>query len=701
MEIYKNDVFYINAEERSSVPTGLYRVLDILPKSSLILFPLDLPNKVHRPIAVSISSFEAEFKEGRAYKGKYDLPSYIRLAESEIKEKYKDLRDKNFKLIKKLVESRIFLFDYATKRRINDLSHQARLVGKDRNYIAKLLNSYWRYGQDKNALLPKYSNCGVVGSERNINKKPIGAPPQNRTLAIKNTDIYILTSIDKKQMKSALSKYHLKPDGLNLRKTYEQLLKEYYAEEIRRADALGIEPKVPSYRQLYYWKKKFFTKELIISTTTKRDFELNRRALLGSSKHKWASPGNCYEIDATVADVHIVSELNTDKILGRPTIYSVVDRGSAMIVGLHVSLYYASWQAARQALASALLPKSDYCKEYNVDIIDSDWPAFHVPQRLMCDNGEMIGLKPQESLVPMMEMQFSPPYRPDFKAYVERRFGLLNSEVIHELLGSTKGGKVVRGSKDPRKDAAFTLKEFTQLLIDAALNLNNTQYESLGRASSLLIENDLEPTPLNYWKIHVENFQHSLKISDVSDVIGRIYPSANAYLTRDGVEYNGLYYSNELIKSGEFAAFARTQGRTKLDARINENTTNYIYVKLPGQDEFEKCTLLDKSKLLKNCPMVEAEYVIDWIKASKSKKPINVQSIESGKKKSELTASVKSRAKQSSTSFAKKTRQVKQNRKNEISNTANQLTKSKEVESQSKHFSQSNDVYYLPRRRKD
>ena len=99
--------------------------------------------------------------------------------------------------------------------------------------------------------------------------------------------------------------------------------------------------------------------------------------------------------------------------------------------------------------------------------------------------------------------------------------------------------------------------------------------------------------------------------------------------------------------------------------------------------------------------MVEAEYVIDWIKASKSKKPINVQSIESGKKKSELTASVKSRAKQSSTSFAKKTRQVKQNRKNEISNTANQLTKSKEVESQSKHFSQSNDVYYLPRRRKD
>ncbi|MEI6895830.1 MAG: hypothetical protein V5789_14640 [Colwellia sp.] len=157
-----------------------------------------------------------------------------------------------------------------------------------------------------------------------------------------------------------------------------------------------------------------------------------------------------------------------------------------MIVGLNVSLYHASWRAARQALANAFLPKSSYCKEFDINIQDSDWPPAHIPLRLMCDNGEMIGLEPQRLVVPLTELQLSPPYRPDFKAMVERRFGLLNDEVIHSLLGTTRGGKVVRGDRDPRKDATYTLKEFTTLLIEAVLELNRSIYNNLATTSPLL-----------------------------------------------------------------------------------------------------------------------------------------------------------------------------------------------------------------------
>ena len=86
------------------------------------------------------------------------------------------------------------------------------------------------------------------------------------------------------------------------------------------------------------------------------------RALLGSVANTTVLPGDVFEIDSTVADVHLISSLNRRKVIGRPTIYTVVDRATRMIVGLHVSLYHASWRAARQALANCFMPKKEYCR---------------------------------------------------------------------------------------------------------------------------------------------------------------------------------------------------------------------------------------------------------------------------------------------------------------------------------------------------
>lgn len=83
------------------------------------------------------------------------------------------------------------------------------------------------------------------------------------------------------------------------------------------------------------------------------------RALLGSVANTTVLPGDVFEIDSTVADVHLISSLNRRKVIGRPTIYTVVDRATRMIVGLHVSLYHASWRVARQALANCFMPKKN------------------------------------------------------------------------------------------------------------------------------------------------------------------------------------------------------------------------------------------------------------------------------------------------------------------------------------------------------
>ncbi|MGK6717933.1 hypothetical protein ACKU3I_022385 [Serratia marcescens] len=52
-----------------------------------------------------------------------------------------------------------------------------------------------------------------------------------------------------------------------------------------------------------------------------------------------------------------------------------------MIVGLHVSMEYASWRAGRQALINSFTSKKEYCAEFGIEIEEADWPCNHIPQR--------------------------------------------------------------------------------------------------------------------------------------------------------------------------------------------------------------------------------------------------------------------------------------------------------------------------------
>lgn len=702
VEIIKNSTW--NVRDIDGIESGLYRVIEVFDEiSCLVIFFLGKEKNLNRPIVIKLNKFKVGIKQKLILKCKFSLPSYLIYSEEQIGKGHLAARDENFELIKDLVNSATFVFDYATKSRLPILTKHAKEKQKARTTIARLLNTYWRYGQDKSTLLPAYQNSGGAGKQRQTSNAPLGSPKTYRTLAIERSKTFIVTDIDKENIRKILKKYHLKPHGKTLVETRKELLRTYYSDEIKRADALGEAPYVPSYKQIRTWKNKLFSKDYITQkSTNERDYLLNKRGLLGSAKDKWPVPGSCFEIDATVADVHIVSSFGKQYVLGRPTIYSIVDRASGMIVGLNVSLYHASWRAARQALANAFLSKSSYCKEFDIDIQDSDWPTAHIPLRLMCDNGEMIGLGPQKLVVPLTELQLSPPYRPDFKAMVERRFGLLNAEVIHSLLGTTRGGKVVRGDRNPKKDATYTLKEFTTLLIEAVLELNRSIYSNLATTSPLIIEKNVTPTPLNFWKVHVSEHKHALKFADPSEIISRLYPPAKASMTRDGIEYNNMYYSCVRFVKDNLASIARTNGQWQVDVRINENTTNYIYVRFDKNEDFTKCNLLPKSNMLKDSPMQESEFVMDWLDSTHEKKPINVESIDSKAKRTSIAKKAKSRMKDNSLTLNEKTRNTREHRKAEIEATANRVEKNTALPRQdtasSNKNSSSNCVIYLPRR---
>lgn len=680
MELPRNSVWSVNDSEL--LEDGLYRLLDImLEVESIVLYPLSDTLTTAKPVAISLDGFIELASNHQAKISQYALPSYLLVDEDSVPENYIVKRDKNFELIKGLIVDREFLFDYATRQRSSYLTPHAKKVGTYSKALARLLSLYWRNGQDKMALLPAFSKSGGSGRERAPTTKPLGSPKQPRTIAIDRAEKFIVSDGDKEKFKKALKKYYLKELGLTLAKTYDNLLKDSYSKELKLAEACGRPPLVPTKKQFSYWRTKLFSKEQTIKQrTSENDYLRNKRAALGSITDRSYLPGAHFEIDATVADVHIVSELGSQYILGRPTIYIVADRASRMIVGMHVSLYHASWRSARQALTNSFLPKSTYCKSFGVDIEDSEWPCAHIPNELVCDNGEMIGVQPNKVLTPMTKLSFTPPYRPDCKGVVEKRFDIINKEVLHELLGTTRGGQVVRGSRDPRKDAIYTLKEVTVEIIKAVLEHNRSILDGLAFSSPLLIENDLSPTPLNYWRIHLAKHRHELQSSNSDDVIARLLPSAEVSMTRSGIYYQGMYYSCSEVENLNLASVARSSGRWRLEARIDENTTNYIYVRLDKNKEFIRCDLLPRSRMLGDKSIFESHFIQDWLETKKELAPISTPSIDGHKHRQEVTRKAKRRSKDAErVSFRDKTINTRQRRKEELEATTNIIAPTNET----------------------
>ena len=704
MELPRNSVWLVKKSDL--VKDGLYRLLDIMQDvESIILYSLVDTSTTVRPMAVYIQSFIELVSSGKAQKTQYELPSYLLVDEDNIPDGHIERRDKNYDLIKGIVLDKAFIFDYATKKRSPQLAEYARKVGVDRKSLARLLTQYWRNGQDKMALLPAFSNSGGSGRNRTATIKPLGAPKQPRTIVVDRAAKFIVTDDDKNKFKKALKKYYLKESGLTLAKTYDNLLKDSYSRELKLAEACGKPPMVPTKKQFSYWRTKLFGRDQIIKDrTSENDYLRNKRGALGSITDRSYLPGVYFEIDATVADVHIVSELRPQYVLGRPTIYIVADRASRMIVGMHVSLYYASWRAARQALTNSFLPKSAYCKSFGVQVENSEWPCAHIPRELVCDNGEMIGLEPTKALTPMVQLSFTPPYRPDCKGVVEKRFDIINKEVLHELLGTTRGGQVVRGSRDPRKDAIYTIKEVTAEIIRAVLEHNRSILDNLAFSSPLLIENDLSPTPLNYWKIHLAKHRHELQSANSDEVIARLLPSAEVSMTRSGIYFNGMYYSCSEVEELNLASVARSSGRWRLEARIDENTTNYIYVRLDKNKGFIRCDLLPRSRMLADKSIFESDFIQDWIDNKKELTPISTASIEAHKNRQEMTQQAKRRSNDAKkVSFIDKTTNTSQRRKKELEATTNMISSASEASVSnvvSAPFSLREEVIPLPKGRK-
>lgn len=477
--------------------------------------------------------------------------------------------------------------------------------------IKRILKRFWQRGMTENALIADYINCGNKGGERTTSAKKRGRPPKYRGHGEEGINI----DEDIKQLfRRVIDDYYRTSKNPNLKATYRFLLKSYFSDPYKNKNGeqkvkIWGKERIPTYHQFYYWyKKEHDFKKDYIGHYGETAFNLKHRELVGNRMEEVLHPGSIYEVDATIADVYLVSSKNPLNVIGRPIVYIIKDVFSRMVTGLYVGLEGPSWLGAMMVLDNLVENKVEFCRRYGIEIEENEWPCEYLPFEILADNGEFEGYN-ADTLMKKLHIIISntPPYRGDLKGIVERHFRTVNDRIKYISPGAVQHEYRQRCDEDPRLKAQYTLNDFIRFMIIDVLWYNKHINEKYPLTEAMIADHVL-PRPIDIWNWGIEKLTGRFKSYPRDIVRLNILPTANVSITRSGIRWEDRFYSlDRAISEGWFTKNKKTSIKIAYDPR----NLNNIY--LPNQDgqSFEVANLLENSYLYKDLSWEEARFLRD------------------------------------------------------------------------------------------
>lgn len=440
-------------------------------------------------------------------------------------------RDSNYQLIQPVVLNEFYYLPEVRSKLINDIVETGKCTNQT---LYRLIRKYWQRGQVPNALLPDYKNSGARGKKRIAKEKRLGRPRIHKqgATAIINEDVERLFSV-------VINKYLLNDSKHTVVYAYRQFKTIY-----RSLNSDVKEEDFPSIWQFkYFYNKNFTSVQKLKARYNKINYNKDVRQLRSTVNTQVLGPGSRYEIDATIADIYLLSDSDRQSIVGRPVIYFVADVFSRMITGFYIGFENPSYATSIQALKMAVTDKQDYCKKYGIDITADDWPCIGLPDAILADRGELLGHQ-----IETLEKSFSvrientPPYRGDLKPVVERYFKTMQAKFKPFTPGVVTGVKEKKkGGRDYRLDASLTISDFTKIMINSILMHNNThQLRHYDRDSDM--PSELPSVPLQLWNWGLQHRTGKLRSVSEESLHIALLPRKKATLSDLGIKLFGNYY---------------------------------------------------------------------------------------------------------------------------------------------------------------
>lgn len=502
------------------------------------------------------------------------------------------------------------IFDKHDRSRL--IKEHAPHAGCTDRTLWSLLRKYWQNGQTMEALYGNFHRCGRSSGSTHVTARR-GRRPKHDTRSV-----YQIGESDVCHFEKAVKNDYLKDDRRTVAATFRQLLSNAYSAPDGNGDVWILPAgERPTLRQFEHYLRTRFPQEVRLrSRKGDKEFERNHRAKIGTVMKDCQGVGHIYEIDATIADVYLVSSKDVRQIIGKPTLYLIIDRRSRLIVGFYIGLENASWIGATQAIRSISADKSALCARYGVAYDPEDWPAHMVmPQQFFCDRGEMVS-KASNQVAESLGITIAnmPALRPDWKPLVECGFKTLHQQIAEVAPAyDPPSNAMKRRGKHYEKDACLTLDDFTKLILEAIIAHNRKPMRAYDAPPEELMAG-VEPSPIGLWNHGIVSRAGLLSRYSEERVRFALLPRDQVVVTDNGLSFRGCFYTcPEAMQKGWFVK-ARNNGRFKLDASYDPRMVDAIYIHdASDPSNYYLATLTDRSDKYAGLSFAEVDYY-DWLR---------------------------------------------------------------------------------------
>lgn len=363
-------------------------------------------------------------------------------------------------------------------------------------------------------------------------------------------------SADEKNMRWALNKYFYTKNKNSLNTAYTFMLRDKYCDENGK-----LLQEYPSFYQFRYFYRK--TKKLqnyYISRDGIKDYQRNRRPLLGGGVQLFAHTVGKGMVDSTVCDIYLLSD--SGELVGRPVLTACVDVYSGLCMG-----YSLSWEggiySVRRLLMNIISDKVKWCDRFGIKVSREDWNCDSLPSTLITDMGSEYRSENVEQLSELgVTIVNLPSYRPELKGCIEKFFDVIQSLYKPQL----KGKGVIspdfreRGAHDYRKDACLTIDELERIILHCIVYYNSKRALKGFPYTEELLTERVKPYSSSIWNRSLKQGTANLIKTDKKQIMLTMLPRTQGKFSRFGLRVGRMHYKcegyTEKYLTGETAAVA-------------------------------------------------------------------------------------------------------------------------------------------------
>ncbi|MDR7093954.1 hypothetical protein [Hydrogenophaga laconesensis] len=633
---FLNDVFSLDAKR--------YRVIHINPRFKLYGFPIDVAKGL--PVGWDITQFSS-LPPSRLTAT--SAPEIFRPLQST--QQSQQIADSRWSDIKPLLDGNVLeLMERTTRAKA--IAHYCELTGKSDRYIMKLLRLLWRHGIHKSSLMADFMNCGRVTADtqgalvleahpptgpQQIVFAPAGNRSRGRRPIFEDYEPYTYPPKFKEKLLGEVRQMYLEDEIVTVRSVEENVLAKYFGRKDSTGEVIRLKNgrallaplgKRPSSEQVKYLIKKAVpVHEGHAKRVGDADYRNNIAKSDGSVHDDTVGPGDVYELDATIVDLWLVSRYERSVIVGKATLYLVVDRSTDLIVGFYLSYGKPSWEGARRAILSISSDWEALCKMAGVPYDAADWPAHCVyPNRFFVDQGEGASEKSNVVVeVGGIEVSAAPGASPRKKGRVEGSIALIHVPIKDHLGGyePQKNVKKRRGKKY-LKDARYSLDEMVRPFL-LGIRKHNHTVKVNAVLDPKLIYQGFEASPINLWNHNIAHSMGRASRHDFDYMRQRLMPISSGVMKQEGVLYGDLLYSFEAPRYDVLAAYAGHSHETELIVQYDPACVDDIWVsEKTAPDRIYKASLISRFVRFRGLSWPESKHLQAASATSKRKgKAIN------------------------------------------------------------------------------